>query len=98
MRWPVKVYKVTGPSMEPTYRSGAFLLGSGWTTPKPGRVVVLDNGNEPRAANHIKRVISVDENGIWVEGDNDGYSTDSRHYGYIDPSAVKAVIVTRLTK
>lgn len=103
MRWPVKVFKVTGDSMEPTYREGTFLLGSGWARAKQGSVVVVSPPdsfhsikNIPKSRKHIKRVRDINEEGIWVEGDNPAASTDSRQYGYVQPENIKAVILMRL--
>jgi phage repressor protein C with HTH and peptisase S24 domain len=98
----MKLYRVTGESMEPTYSPGAMLLGSGWVSPRPGRVVVLD----PRACtpgtqaatgrNHIKRICRIDQYGVWVEGDNAESSIDSRQVGYIGLEHIQAVIVKKI--
>lgn len=103
MRWPVKIYRVTGDSMEPAYRNGVLLLGSRWLTPKIGRAVVVDphgythdveHTSSPR--NHIKRVKYIDGNGIWVEGDNATASTDSRQYGYVRSKNIEAVVLRKI--
>jgi nickel-type superoxide dismutase maturation protease len=55
--------------------------------PRVGEVVVA---RDPRHATRklIKRVKSVDANGnIWLEGDNAGASTDSRHFGAVEQVA-----------
>lgn len=103
MRWPVKVFKVTGDSMEPTYRDGTFLLGSGGVQAKQGSVVVVSppdsfhsTKNTLKSRKHIKRVRNTGKEGIWVEGDNPTASTDSRQYGYIQPENIEAVILMRL--
>ena len=47
----------------------------------------------------IKRVIKIDSVGqVWVEGDNDAASTDSRQWGAIEPAEVKAVLLFRYRK
>ena len=102
MRWPMKIYRVTGESMEPTYSPGAILLGSGWVSPRPGRVAVLDSRACTRRTqsatgrNHIKRIRRIDQHGVWVEGDNAESSIDSRHVGYIGLEHIKAVIVKKI--
>ena len=40
----------------------------------------------------VKRVISKESKGWWVEGDNQDDSTDSRSFGLIDPSSVRGKI------
>jgi phage repressor protein C with HTH and peptisase S24 domain len=98
----MKIYRVTGESMEPTYSPGVILLGSGWVSPRPGRVAVLD----PRACtpdtqaatgrNHIKRIRRIDQYGVWVEGDNAESSIDSCQVGYIGLEHIQAVIVKKI--
>lgn len=103
MRWPVKVFKVTGGSMEPTYRDGTFLLGSGRARAKQGSVVVVSPPDSfysikdtYKSRKHIKRVRGINKEGIWVEGDNPAASTDSRQYGYVQLESIEAVILMRL--
>jgi hypothetical protein len=41
----------------------------------------------------IKRVTQITGSGYWLEGDNKRASTDSRNYGFVPKSAIKAVVV-----
>lgn len=112
---PVKVYKVAGESMEPTFQAGTFLLGSPLIKPKAGHVAVVktprnsnknirkgfyspDSSKPANPADHIKRIRKIDNTGIWMEGDNKQGSTDSRHYGYLKPKDVQAVVFLRLMR
>ena len=90
-RFPFGLYRVNGHSMHPTYSPGDTLLGLRWIRPKPGQVVVLHR-DKPL----IKRIIRITPEGIWIEGDNPDYSTDSRQFGYVPSSSVEAVIVLKL--
>ena len=77
--------------MSPTLKPDSVLLGSKLIKPKPGHVSVID-----RSPVSIKRIKRIDDEGIWVEGDNSEASTDSRDYGYIDPKAIKAIVFMKL--
>jgi phage repressor protein C with HTH and peptisase S24 domain len=79
--------------MLPTYRSGDTLLGLRWFRPRPGQVVVLHR-DKPL----IKRIVRLTREEVWVEGDNPGFSTDSRHFGPVARTALEAVIVAKLGK
>ncbi len=92
MRWPlIGLYRVEGSSMLPALNPGDVLLGSALIRPRVGHVVVAQVS--PLS---IKRIKRVTDEGIWIEGDNAGMSTDSRSYGYIDRKDVRAVIFMKL--
>jgi nickel-type superoxide dismutase maturation protease len=90
--WPLHIYRVSGESMRPTYAPGDTLLGWRWFKPRPGHVVVAYH--EGRSL--IKRVVSLDVGGVWIEGDNPPQSTDSRHFGPLGPEQIQARIIVRL--
>lgn len=90
--WPIGLYRVSGESMLPGYAPGDVLLGLHWFRPRPGQVVVaLHSGKHL-----IKRLIRVDPDGIWLEGDNAAHSTDSRHYGLLRKNQLRAKIIAKL--
>lgn len=90
MKWPLKLYKVAGPSMLPNFQPGDIAIGWRWFRPRPGQVVVAHT-DIPL----IKRVKSTGPAQIWLEGDNPTASTDSRHFGPLPISKIEAVILTK---
>lgn len=92
-RWPVGLYRVAGQSMLPTYQPGDLLVGWHWYRRlRPGRVVVATVDGLPL----VKRVSLIDRAGVTLAGDNSPASTDSRHFGPIEPDQIEAVIILRL--
>lgn len=77
-------YRVSGNSMEPNYHDGQWLVVNKMSRSKAGDVVVLKYGNMVL----LKRIIRLEENGFWVEGDNKDFSTDSREFGAVPKGAV----------
>ena len=73
--------------MLPTLRPSQLVLGTALITPRPGHLVAIK-----RDLLSVKRVAHINDEGTWVEGDNSGQSTDSRTYGYVDPSQIEAVV------
>ena len=88
MNWPLRLYRVAGDSMLPTYKPGELLIGYRWGRPKPGEVVVV---HHPRPI--IKRLKSIHGRALWLEGDNAEVSIDSRQFGPVPISNLEAVIV-----
>lgn len=76
----------------PAYRPGDTLLGVRWFAPRPGQVVVAFHSGK----HLIKRLVKLEDGQIWVEGDNAAHSTDSRHYGYLRQTQLKAKIIAKL--
>jgi nickel-type superoxide dismutase maturation protease len=96
--WPLRVVLVRGPSMVPTFRHGDRLLV--WLrvprrTPAVGTVVLVQLPDRPLS---VKRLTAVEPDGrIRVEGDNPLGSTDSRQLGPLPPSALRGVVLRRLS-
>ena len=97
-----------GDSMEPTYRSGDWLMGrwakyslTGWNRIKVGDVVVIERDEQPGIF-YVKRVSETRASGghmptIYLRSDNpDG--TDSRTWGWLPITAVRAKIEFRFKK
>jgi nickel-type superoxide dismutase maturation protease len=85
--FPLGRFRVEDQSMEPTLRSGDYVLVNRWAyrsrSPAAGEIVVLRN---PEATGQflIKRVMSGDPiAGFFVLGDNVAHSRDSRHFGMV---------------
>lgn len=84
------IRRIVGDSMLPGLYPGTLVFGVRWPKRlRVGRVVILrHNGVEK-----IKRLTRLDHQQVYVEGDNPGFSTDSRQFGWLDEAAVKAVVV-----
>ena len=99
-RFPLRLYQVVGDSMAPTLHEADRLLGvsPSWLPrgfqPAAGRIVVF---SEPREGGRrsIKRIVSREETGWFVLGDNPSRSTDSRVYGPVENAAIEAVALLR---
>jgi len=83
--------------MLPGFPDGGTLLFQG--PPKPGavatllgKIVLIERDSYPGIF-FIKRLTSINESGIWVEGDNKGESTDSRKWGYLAPHEIIGVAI-----
>jgi phage repressor protein C with HTH and peptisase S24 domain len=89
LSWPLGLYRVSGESMEPSYKPGRLVVGLRCAKPHRGDVVVADFGRLL-----IKRVGRIEtDGGLWLLGDNPGMSSDSRDFGPVPPECVKAVIL-----
>jgi len=55
-----------------------------------GKIVLIERESYPGIF-FIKRVTLIDQRGIWVQGDNEGASTDSRQWGFLTPEEIIGV-------
>ena len=95
-----RAYVVEGDSMRPTLQDGDYVHGlrapacaRRWLL-GPDAIVVARRPDAPQVA-VIKRVAGHDAAGLRLLGDHAALSTDSRHFGPVDPSAVEAVVWLR---
>ena len=92
---------VAGDSMSPTLVDGDWLVVS-WVVPKlkARKVYVIERADRPGVF-VIKRLLEIGsgENAgkVWVEGDNRA-STDSRQWGWISESELRARVLFRYKK
>ena len=92
---------VAGDSMSPTLVDGDWLVVS-WAAPKlkARKVYVIERADRPGVF-VIKRLLEIGrgENAgkVWVEGDNKA-STDSRQWGWISESELRARVLFRYKK
>jgi signal peptidase I len=92
MPWGLLPVLVHGPSMVPTLRHGdAVLARRGGRPVRPGDVVLGRFRSRPELL-VVKRVIYMDGDGYWLQGDNAVIADDSRAYGLAD---VEARVVLR---
>ncbi len=81
----IKVYTVSGSSMEPTLKEGDLILLRKPKEIQTGDVIVFKHQNNDL---YIKRVSKIENNEYYVLGDNPTKSTDSRKFGFIKSSKV----------
>jgi len=84
------VRRVVGLSMAPTLKPGQIVFGYGFYKKlDPGTVViVLHEGVEK-----IKRIARIEHDKVFLLGDNSAVSTDSRDFGALPMSSVKAKVL-----
>jgi nickel-type superoxide dismutase maturation protease len=85
--------------MLPTLRPGdrvVVVRGLGPLRPpiRVGDVVALTDPGHPGRV-MVKRVVDMDRTGVAVQGDNPAASTDSRHFGPVDPGVIRGRVVYR---
>jgi nickel-type superoxide dismutase maturation protease len=96
---PVERLEITGESMIPTLQPGDRVLvfrgvGPLTATIRVGDLVAFGDPRRPERT-MVKRVAGFAAGGIVVHGDNAAASTDSRHFGPVDPRAVRGRVVYR---
>lgn len=85
----LKIRRVVGESMVPGLGPGAIiLLGSGRHLEVGDVITFKHQGHEK-----IKRITRLSDEAVFVEGDNKASSTDSRHFGWIDRTAVVGKVI-----
>ncbi len=90
MRYRMAV--VSGLSMIPTLAPGERLLVRNDGPIALGDIVVFERESQF----DVKRVLHIEAEGIFVQGDNDLVSTDSRTYGLIPLDDVVGTVTFRL--
>jgi len=96
---PLRRLRVTGESMVPTLLPGDRVLVLGGLGPlrppiRTGDLVALVDPRDPGRI-MIKRMAGLDGGRVVVRGDNEGASTDSRHFGPVDPSRLRGRVIYR---
>lgn len=94
VRGPLLRVQVEGDSMLPFLQPGDRLLV--WRTRRirPGDIAVAGDPRDP-SRTLVKRVKSVHDDGVVLQGDNRDASTDSRAFGALPPNAMKGRAVYR---
>ena len=83
--------------MAPTFVPGDWLLVMWGGSYNAGRAVLVERENQPGVF-LIKRVVRLEGDKYWVEGDNKEESTDSRHWGAIDHREIVASVILRFKR
>ena len=95
--WPIRLARISGESMAPTYKSGELVLVrlfKGATSRiSPGNVVLIEREVMPGIF-FIKRVTKIEGDSFWVEGDNkdpevQSRMNDSQSWGLIRKDEIK---------
>jgi hypothetical protein len=75
--------------MAPKLRPGQWILATPlFKRLRPGQVVIVEQNNKEL----IKRIERIEDNKVFVIGDNLQRSIDSRQFGWLDRSAVIAKV------
>ena len=101
LRWRPFRVEVNGDSMRPTLAPGDWAIAVSARPVRAGDVVVLWHPSRP-GLEIVKRVTAVSGRArdgrplgpgeLWVEGDDPGRSTDSRHFGPVGRDAVRGTV------
>jgi hypothetical protein len=78
--------------MSPKLNPGQLLLATPlFRRLHPGQVVIVDHDGREK----VKRIERIDEDKdrVFVIGDNLEASTDSRHFGWLDPQQIVARVI-----
>ena len=82
----IEILKVKGNSMSPHAKDGDYVLIFRFFKTKKGCVVVAEDPRDQKLL--MKRVHKVTKKGIELRGDNKLGSTDSRHFGPVQKTAI----------
>ena len=93
----IRRHRVVGDSMAPTLRDGDRIIVTRSRRIGHGDVVVLE---DPRLGGlpgriMVKRLVSIEGEMAWVEGDNREFSTDSRTFGAIPVRSIRGRAIYR---
>ncbi len=99
--FPLARFRVDDHSMEPALHPGDYVLVHRWAyrraAPQPGDVIVLRNP-ESLGQFLVKRVMSYEPQlGLFVLGDNETQSRDSRQFGTVPLHLVVGKVKLRAT-
>lgn len=84
------IRQVAGDSMLPALRPGFIVLASGrFKVLSVGDIVVIRHGGLEK----IKRIAGIKDGRLYLRGDNEAHSTDSRSFGWLHESVVLAKVI-----
>lgn len=85
------VRRVRGRSMMPYLNPGQIVIGHGFYRQiRPRDIVIIDHDNTEK----IKRVVEIRDGSVFVVGDNPAESTDSRQFGVLPVSCIRAKVLS----
>ena len=84
----IRLFKISGHSMEPVLHSGEYFLVTKFGKPKVNDIVVIMHPGKKRMF-LVKRIKKKLKNGEYlVSGDNLGHSEDSRKFGAVKEAQI----------
>jgi phage repressor protein C with HTH and peptisase S24 domain len=84
------IRKIVGHSMMPVLPPSTLVIGfKTFKKPKPGQIIIFTHEGKEK----IKRVEKVEKNKVYVTGDNQADSSDSRQFGWVTNDEVIARII-----
>lgn len=87
LKSPILLRRVRSRSMAPKLRPGQLIIATRiFRKLHPGQVVILERDNKQL----IKRIELIEDDKLFVVGDNLQASIDSRQFGWLDKRAVIA--------
>lgn len=89
-----RVARIHGDSMVPKFRSGDLVLIKSANQAKRNQVVIAQRPDREELL-IIKRVITITNQGYWLQGDNAEFSDDSRLFGEVSKDLIKGVVLFR---
>ncbi|MBI4036239.1 nickel-type superoxide dismutase maturation protease [Candidatus Daviesbacteria bacterium] len=90
MIFPLKRFTASGNSMLPTLKDGQDILVWCWfVNPKVGDIVVIKH----KGKEIVKRIENIQNNTVFVTGDNKQESTDSRNFGAVSRLEIVGKVV-----
>jgi len=87
-----KLLMVSGSSMYPTLKEGDVLLVDKRAELEEDQIVILKDPQNPKKV-LVKRIIVLDSEYAWVEGDNNGNSRDSRDFGEVSRTNIIGKVI-----
>lgn len=92
--WPLRIVRIADRSMEPTIKDGSFVLATfSFFCIRLGDVVLLRHPSSEMLI--IKRVLRISDGMVWLEGDNNKESSDSRKFGWINSKYIAGKVLMR---
>lgn len=92
-------FEVSGDSMLPALRHSDYLvvdrLAYRERSPRPGDIVAVPDPREPGRCLAKRVARNEPALGLWLLGDNATSSTDSRHFGWVEPATVVGRVTFR---
>lgn len=90
MRKLLIIRRISGTSMVPLLRPGMIIIATEmYTSLRPNDIVAIKHDGLEKT----KRLTKISDGKVYVLGDNPVASTDSRHFGWLPISVVRAKVI-----